>query len=79
VLAIKHCKHRGFWFQEQKNTATTVVLGLRGVKKHVFFYGVFCSETVQKTRKHQLFDHFSALQMKVKQHAATSLCEDVSM
>ena len=29
-------------------------------KKHGF-YGVFCSENVQKTRKHHLFDHFSAL------------------
>ena len=48
--------------------------GLRGVRKHVFFFGVFCSETVQKTRKNQLFDHFSALQMKVKK-----TCRNVSV
>ena len=41
-----------------------MVLGLRGVKKHGF-YGVFCSENVQKTRKHHLFDHFSAVLHRV--------------
>jgi hypothetical protein len=47
-----------------KNTVNTVVLGLRGVKKHGF-YGVFCSETLQKTRKHQRIDDFWALKMIV--------------
>ena len=48
--------------------------GLRGARKHGFCFGVFCSETVQKTRKHQLFDHFSALQMKVKKKMPQRLC-----
>ena len=65
--AKKHRNYRGFGLARRQKT------------RFFFFNGVFCSETVQKTRKHQLFDHFSALQMKVKKHAATSLCEDVSM
>ena len=39
----KHRKYRGF--------------GLARRKTHSI-YGVFCSETLQKTRKHHLFDHF---------------------
>ena len=67
MLATKHCKYRGFCYQEQKNivnTVNTVVLGLRGVKKHGN-YGVFCSETLQKTRKHHRIDDFWALNMNV--------------
>jgi len=58
-----------------KNTVNTVVLGLRGVKKHGI-YGVFCSETLQKTLKHHRIDEFwasknerfFALEMPVKKN-----------
>jgi len=46
--------------QKQNNIINSVALGFRRAK-NIGIYGVFCSESLNKTRKHHLFDDFRPL------------------